>query len=65
MTYFAYQGLLNATQMVYSVSFIPIYVASTFLGTYLFHKALKTRADLIKKFSLWFLLVVGVVTLVM
>jgi hypothetical protein len=51
--------------MVYSVSFIPIYVASTFLGTYLFHQALKKRADLIKKFSLWFLLVVGVVTLVM
>ena len=65
MTYFAYQGLLNTTQMVYSVSFIPIYIASTFLGTYLFHQALKQRADLIKKFSLWFLLVVGVVTLVM
>jgi uncharacterized membrane protein YfcA len=64
IVFFAYQDLINATQMVYSVSFIPIYVASTVLGTYLFHKALKTRADLIKKVSLWFLLVVGVVTLV-
>ncbi len=64
MSYFAFQDLINAKQMVYSVSFMPIYAASTVLGTYLFHKALKTRADLIKKVSLWFLLIVGAATLV-
>jgi hypothetical protein len=48
---------------VYTVSFIPIYIASTVLGTYLFHKALKGSAHLIRRLSLWFLLVVGVATL--
>lgn len=54
---------MNVSQIVYTVSFIPIYVASTVLGTYLFHKALKGRAHLIRRLSLWFLLVVGVATL--
>jgi uncharacterized membrane protein YfcA len=63
MTFFLYQGLINKTQLIYSASFAPVYLVSTFLGTYLFLKALKGSVDLIKRLSLWFLLLVGCVTL--
>ncbi len=63
LVFFLYQGMINKTQLIYSVSFAPVYLVSTVLGSFLFVKALKGSVDLIKRLSLWFLLVVGVVTL--
>ena len=63
MAYFMYNGLINKSQLLYTASFLPVYVVSTVLGTYLFTKALKKSADLIKRISLWFLLFVGLLTL--
>jgi uncharacterized membrane protein YfcA len=63
ITVFIFKDLVNVSQIVYTVSFIPVYIVSTLLGTYLFHKALKGRAHVIRRLSLWFLLVVGVATL--
>jgi len=63
ITFFVLKDLVNSAQLVYTVSFIPIYIVSTVLGTYLFHKALKGSAHLIRRLSLWFLLIVGVATL--
>ncbi len=63
LAFFLYQGMINTTQLIYSVSFAPVYLVSTVLGSFLFVKALKGSADVIKRLSLWFLLVVGVVTL--
>lgn len=63
ITFFIFKDLVNVSQIVYTVSFIPVYIISTLLGTFLFHKALKGSAHLIRRLSLWFLLVVGVATL--
>jgi uncharacterized membrane protein YfcA len=63
ITFFLFKDLVNISQIVYTVSFIPVYIVSTLLGTYLFHKALRGSAHLIRRLSLWFLLVVGVATL--
>ena len=63
VAYFTYNDLINKSQILYTVSFLPVYVVSTVLGTYLFTKALKKSADMIKRISLWFLLLVGLVTL--
>lgn len=61
--FFLYKGAINAQQMVYTASFIPVYLLSTILGTWLFLRALRGSADLIKRLSLWFLLTVGIATL--
>ncbi len=61
--YFVFQGLINKSQLIYSVTFAPVYLVSTVLGTYLFKKAVKGSVDIIKRFTLWFLLVVGIATL--
>ncbi len=63
MAFFLYKGMINTDQLIYSVSFAPVYLVSTVLGSFLFVKALTGSVDLIKRLSLWFLLVVGVVTL--
>jgi hypothetical protein len=49
--------------MLYSASFMPVYFLSAVLGSYLFSRALN-RAAFIKRLSLWFLLLVGSVTIV-
>lgn len=64
LMYFLFQGMINQTQLMYSITFAPIYLVSTVLGTFLFMKAVKGSVALIKRFTLWFLLVVGVATLV-
>ncbi len=61
--FFLYKGAINTQQMVYTASFVPVYLVSTVLGTWLFVRALRGSADLIKRLSLWFLLAVGMVTL--
>ncbi len=63
VAYFMYNDLINRAQILYTASFLPVYIVSTVLGTYLFTKALKKSADLIKRISLWFLLLVGFLTL--
>lgn len=61
--FFVYKDLVNTSQLIYTASFVPVYILSTVLGTSLFHQALKGRAHLIKRISLWFLLIVGTATL--
>ncbi len=63
LAYFLYQGMINRSQLIYSLTFAPVYLISTVLGTYLFKKAVKGSVDLIKRFTLWFLLVIGIATL--
>jgi hypothetical protein len=63
MAVFLYKDLINTKQMLYSASFMPVYFLSAVLGSYLFSRAVN-RATLIKRLSLWFLLVVGSVTIV-
>jgi len=63
LVYFLIQGMINQSQLIYSVTFAPIYLVSTVLGTYLFEKAVKGSVEIIKRFTLWFLLVVGLATL--
>ncbi|AWB34597.1 sulfite exporter TauE/SafE family protein [Orrella marina] len=58
------KGSLRPTQFAYTGAFLPIYVLATAFGSYLFVRALATRADQIKRISLWFLLIVGVVTFI-
>jgi hypothetical protein len=75
MTYFAFiqvmtltlmffNSTLNISQFAYAGSFLPVYILSTVVGSYLFNKALKNHAYLVKRVALWFLLFVGVVTLI-
>jgi uncharacterized membrane protein YfcA len=64
MAVFLYKDLINTRQIVYSLSFMPVYFLSAILGTYFFHRALQSSAGLIKRLSLWFLLIVGSVTIV-
>lgn len=59
------KGSMRPTQFAYTGAFLPIYIIATAFGSYLFVRALATRADQIKRISLWFLLIVGVVTFVM
>jgi uncharacterized membrane protein YfcA len=63
MAVFLYKDLINTKQMLYSASFMPVYFLSAVLGSYLFSRALN-RTAFIKRLSLWFLLVVGSVTIV-
>lgn len=58
------KGAMNPTQFAYVGTFLPVYVISTALGSYLFVKALTHHADKIKRISLWLLLLIGVVTFV-
>jgi hypothetical protein len=64
MAVFLYKDLINTRQIIYSLSFMPVYFLSAILGTYFFHRALQSSAGLIKRLSLWFLLIVGSVTIV-
>lgn len=63
VTYFIYQDLINKSQLLYTVSFMPVYILSTVIGSYLFVRALKGSVERIKRLSLWFLLIVGLMTL--
>jgi hypothetical protein len=63
MAAFLYKDLINTQQILYSVSFMPVYFLSAVIGSYLFRRALN-KANLIKRLSLWFLLIVGSVTIV-
>ena len=58
------KGAMRPTQFAYVGTFLPIYMIATVFGTYLFVRALATRADQIKRISLLFLLAVGVATFV-
>ena len=64
MVFFLYKHLITTRQIVYAASFMPVYFLSAVLGAYLFHRALQSSAGLIKRLSLWFLLIVGSVTIV-
>jgi hypothetical protein len=64
MAAFLYKDLINTKQILYSLSFMPVYFLSAVLGGYLFSRAFH-RATLIKRLSLWFLLIVGSVTIVL
>ena len=64
LTMMLLNGTLNMAQVAYTGSFLPVYILSTMVGTYLFNKALKNHAHLVKRVALWFLLCVGVVTLI-
>ena len=64
LTMMLLNGTLNMAQLAYTGSFLPVYILSTIVGTYLFNKALKNHAHLVKRVALWFLLCVGVVTLI-
>jgi len=56
------KGAIQPTQFAYVGALLPLYLLATALGAYLFTKALRNRADQIKRISLWFLLAVGVIT---
>ena len=64
LTMMLFNGTLNVSQFAYTGSFLPFYILSTVVGSYLFNKALKNHAYLVKRVALWFLLCVGVVTLI-
>ncbi|MEN9590348.1 MAG: hypothetical protein RLZZ481_2134, partial [Pseudomonadota bacterium] len=64
MAVFLYKDLINTKQILYSISFMPVYFVSAMIGSYFFHRALQSSASLIKRLSLWFLLLVGSVTIV-
>ena len=64
MAVFLYKDLINTKQILYSVSFMPVYFVSAMIGSYFFYRALQSSASLIKRLSLWFLLLVGSVTIV-
>lgn len=64
LTMMTYKGTLNTNQFAYAGSFLPVYLLSTVVGSYLFNKALKDHAYLVKRVALWFLLCVGIVTLI-
>lgn len=57
-----FKGVMQPTQFAYVGALLPLYLLATALGAYLFAKALRNRADQIKRISLWFLLVVGLIT---
>jgi len=63
MVYFLFQGMINKSQLIYTITFVPVYLISTVLGTFLFKKAVRGSVEIIKRFTLWFLLVVGLATL--
>ena len=63
MVAFLYKDLITTKQILYSASFMPVYFLSAVIGSYLFRRALN-RAGLIKRLSLWFLLIVGSFTIV-
>ena len=63
LVYFLFQGMINQSHVIDSITFVPVYLVSTVLGTYLFKKAVKGSVEIIKRFTLWFLLVVGLATL--
>jgi hypothetical protein len=56
-----FKGAMQPTQFAYAGALLPLYILATALGSYLFAKALYSRADQIKRISLWCLLVVGLV----
>jgi uncharacterized protein len=56
------QGAMQPLQFGYVGTLLPLYLLATALGAYLFAKALKNRANQIKRISLWLLLAVGVIT---
>ncbi len=62
--YFLAVGSVNPAQMVYTASFLPVYIVSTVLGSWLFTLAMRGRAELFRRISLWLLLGVGIVTMV-
>jgi len=61
--YFA-QGAWNLTQAAYVIAFLPVLLVSTVIGSWLFHKTVQTNVALIKRLSLWFLFLVGCVTII-
>lgn len=63
LTILLLSGALGLEQLAYSATLLPVHMAATVLGTYLFMRALKSRADEIKRISLWFLLAVGIIVL--
>jgi len=63
LLFFLYRGLIHTKQLVYATSFMPVYFLSAMLGSYLFHRALQSNANIFKRLSLWFLLIVGTVTI--
>jgi hypothetical protein len=63
MVAFLYKDLITTQQILYSVSFMPVYFLSAVIGSYLFRRA-QNQANLMKRLSLWFLLIVGSVTIV-
>jgi len=59
------RGGMAPMQLAYVGTLMPLYLLATALGSYLFVKALNTRAHQIKRISLWLLLAVGVITFVL
>jgi uncharacterized membrane protein YfcA len=62
--YFA-QGTWSQTQFAYTLAFLPVLLVSTVIGSWLFHKTLQSNVALIKRLSLWFLFLVGCVTIIL
>lgn len=62
---FLIKGAMRPSQFAYVGTFLPVYLIATAFGSYLFARALATRAHLIKRISLWFLLLVGLVTFIL
>jgi len=59
------KGQMRPMQFAYIGTFLPVYVIATSIGTYLFVRALAKRASMVKRISLWFLLLVGIITLIL
>ena len=64
LTMMSLNDTLTVAQFAYTGSFLPVYILSAVVGSYLFNKALKNHAYLVKRVALWFLLCVGIVTLI-
>lgn len=65
MTLLLIQGAMQPLQFAYVGTLLPLYLLATAIGAFLFVKALKNRANEIKRIALWLLLSVGVVTFVL
>lgn len=58
-------GAFSVDQLAYVGTLLPVHIASTVLGSYLFVRALRGKSEIIKRICLIILLFVGVIVLVL
>ena len=54
---------LKFDQVLQTSFLLPFYIIASFIGTYLFNSALKSKQEIVRKISLIFLLCIGIISL--